>query len=79
MAKKKVDKLTEEVAEIIDAADKGVTVFGEKIKRPLLGKPEFDLSYQEIAVRLTAAGMTEKDMAFVFGVTPKAIKERKRH
>ena len=39
MAKKKIDKIVDEVEEIIDAADKGVTVFGEKVKRGLKASP----------------------------------------
>lgn len=78
MSKQKVNKIVAEVESIIEDIQGADTVFGEKIKKGLKGKPEFNFDFQEIAMRLVAAGMTEKDMAYVFGITPRKIKGWKR-
>ena len=48
------------------------------IKRKLRKGAKYDMSFVQIAARLVAAGMTEKDVGYVLGVKPATIKQWKQ-
>lgn len=82
MVRKKADDLIAAVEDVLEKAapteEVAETVLGEKIKKGLKGKPEFDTSFLDIATRLVAAGFTEKDLGYVFGVPLRKIQGWKR-
>lgn len=48
------------------------------VKRKLRKGAKYDMSFVQIASRLVAAGMTEKDVGYVLGVKPATIKQWKQ-
>jgi hypothetical protein len=55
------------------------TILGERSEGTLPRNAEFSPKFLEIATRLIAAGLTEKDLAYIVGTTPARIRYWKRH
>jgi predicted transcriptional regulator len=55
-----------------------MSTVGSVIKRKLRKGAKYDMEFVQIASRLVAAGMTEKDVGYVLGVKPATIKQWKQ-
>jgi len=55
------------------------TILGERSEGKLPRNAEFSPTFLEMATRLVAAGLTEKDFAYILGTTLARIKYWKRH
>jgi len=89
MPKKKKEETEEVVSDVTTKADQLLPIaeilqgeailFGEKSIGKLPARPEFSPLFLDVAMRLVAAGLTIKDLAFVLGVTESRIKYFKKH
>ncbi len=70
---KEIAKTVTSLVPIAELLQANVTVFGEKPGKKIARDAKFSPEFLEVATRLVAAGLTQKDLAFVLNTTPARI------
>ena len=69
----------EQLLPIVEILKSEATLFGEESEGKLPARPDFSPRFLDMATRLVAAGLSQKDLAYIIGTTVSRIGYWKKH